>query len=133
MKILDPIVVKKISEKIDKPEKYVKEQISKRGRRLGILSEAAMVNWAIELKIPISSQLRKLSPDIRAEANPRTINYDKNGPNNFSSLRIIRIGKDENALINQLWFQIIVLGISVNVASQVLGTMLTNFFKLTNH
>jgi hypothetical protein len=62
---LNESLLKKIAQKIGKPDKYVREQISKRATRLSIASPAAQVLWAKELGIGTSIALRDLPPHIQ--------------------------------------------------------------------
>jgi len=132
MRKYDPELIKKLSQKTGSTPKSVIEQISKRALKHNVTEEAELANWARSKKISASSYIRKLSPDIKAQIYSRPINSNNNRvllPS--TNLRIIRIGKDENTLYNQLWFQILVLGIAVSVVSQVLGTLITNLLGLT--
>lgn len=131
MSRLDKTLVNKISKKIDKNEQYVREQISKRARRETISSEVALVRWAKEIGVPTSTYVRKLPPiqqsQIYSQTTPTSNNAQK-----LQTLRIVKLGKDENKVYNQLWFQILILGIAVNIASQVIGVLITNSLHLTN-
>lgn len=62
---INPSLLKKISYKIGKPEKYVREQISKRATRFSISSPAAQVLWAKELGIGTGVVLRSLPPHVQ--------------------------------------------------------------------
>ena len=48
---LDQGILKKLAKKTGKGEQYLREQISKRGARLGIASQAAQILWARDLGI----------------------------------------------------------------------------------
>ena len=130
MNRLSPTLIKKLANKLDKSEKYVREQISKRARRERIYSEAALANWADELNIPISSYPRSL-PQLQPTQIYSHAPNNSGNAKKIQSFRIVKIGGDENRLYNQLWFQILVLGVAVNVASQILGVWITNLMKLT--
>jgi hypothetical protein len=64
---LDHHILEKLAEEIGKPEKYVREQISKRASRLGVSSEAAEILWARELHIPTARFQRKLPEPIQVQ------------------------------------------------------------------
>ena len=64
---LDPVLLQKVVKKTQKPEKYIREQISKRANRLAISSEAALVLWAKQLNVGTGTSQRKLSPTIQTE------------------------------------------------------------------
>jgi hypothetical protein len=79
---LDQHILEKLAKGIGKPEKYVREQISKRASRLGVSSEAAEILWARELHIPtarfqrnlpepIQVQVRDLLPSVFSRPHPR--------------------------------------------------------------
>jgi hypothetical protein len=131
MKKYDPKLIRKLSEKTGSTPKSIREQISRRALKHNVSEQAELANWARSEKISASSYIRQLSPDIKAQIYSRpTSNNSGNAPQH-TNLNIVRIGKDDNSLYNQLWFQIIVLGIAVSVSSQVLGTLITNFLGLT--
>lgn len=64
---LDPKLLKKLTEKLRKKEKYIREQISIRAGRLGISSEAFLIIWAKKEGIGTALYQRKLSPSIQSE------------------------------------------------------------------
>src|SRR5438094_1777877 len=64
---LDQHILEKLAEEIGKPEKYVREQISKRASRLGVSSEAAEILWDRELHIPTARFQRKLREPIQVQ------------------------------------------------------------------
>ncbi|MBI4147752.1 hypothetical protein HY490_00505 [Candidatus Woesearchaeota archaeon] len=64
---IDPVLLKKLSDKSGKSEKYVREQVSKKAGRLGISSEAALVLLAKEQCISAGRFLRKQSPHVQNE------------------------------------------------------------------
>lgn len=65
---LDPVLLKKLADKIDKPVKYTREQITKRATRNSVSSEAYFLHWLKEKGIGIQLYKRSLSPDIQNEA-----------------------------------------------------------------
>lgn len=64
---LNSRLLAKIAARTGKSEKYVREQISKRAAREGILSEAAQVLWAQQLGIGVGTAHRKLAPHIQEQ------------------------------------------------------------------
>src|SRR5437899_12599196 len=62
---LDARLVEKIAHARRKPEKYVREQISKSAARLGIASEAAQIVMARELGLGTAQALRNLLPHLQ--------------------------------------------------------------------
>jgi hypothetical protein len=62
---LDLSLLEKIAQRLGKPEKYVREQISKRASRFSIASAAAQVLWAKELRIGTGVALRRLPPHVQ--------------------------------------------------------------------
>ncbi len=132
MRKYDPELIEKLGKKTGSTLKSIREQISRRALRHNVSEQAELANWARAEKISAASYIRQLPPDIKAQiySTPPTNSSNKE-THQPASLRIIRIGKDENTLYNQLWFQILVIGIAVSVASQVIGTFLTNILHLT--
>jgi uncharacterized protein (TIGR02391 family) len=61
---LDPILLKKLSQKTGKEEKYLREQICKKASQLGIYSEAYLILWAKKLKIGTLRVERKISKNF---------------------------------------------------------------------
>jgi|SRR3989344_211050 len=66
-KIYDKKLLKKLADKLGKPEKYVREQISKRAGSLGVMPETFFVLWLIENKVASTRYIKTLEPDIRTE------------------------------------------------------------------
>lgn len=64
---LNPKLLAKIADRTGKSAKYVREQISKRAARAGIVSEAAQVLWAQELGIGSGTAHRNLAPHIQEQ------------------------------------------------------------------
>jgi len=69
---LDPTLLVKVAARIKKPVQYVREQVSKRASRKGIVSEAELINWARELGISTGRALKALAPDVQAQARAST-------------------------------------------------------------
>ncbi len=65
---LDPTLVRKIATKTNKTEQYVREQVSRRAARKGIVSAAELINWARDLKISTGRALQALPPEIQPQA-----------------------------------------------------------------
>ncbi len=63
--ILDQVLVRKIARKSNKSEQSVREQISKKATRLGIVSQAAQILLAQELGIGAARTLRALPPHVQ--------------------------------------------------------------------
>lgn len=64
---LDQKLLKKLSEKTNHKEKYLREQISKKATRRGISSEAVLILWAKKEGIGTAVYQRKLPANIQAE------------------------------------------------------------------
>lgn len=64
---LDRKLLSAIAEKTEKPEQYIREQISRRASRLGISSEAAQILWAKEFGIGTARFHRSLPPHIQQQ------------------------------------------------------------------
>lgn len=64
---LDPKLLKKLGERTNHKEKYLREQISKKASRGNISSEAVLILWAKKEEIGTAVYQRKLPADIRAE------------------------------------------------------------------
>lgn len=58
-------LLKKIATQIGKSEQYVREQISKRARRLHVMSEVAQIVWANELGLGTAVAFRRLDPNMQ--------------------------------------------------------------------
>lgn len=69
---LDRELLTKMSEKTEKPKKYVREQISKRASRNVMSSLAAQLLWARDLGLGIASALNRSDPSIRQEMQAKT-------------------------------------------------------------
>ena len=64
---LDPNLLKKLSKRTGKAEKYLREQIAKRASRHRVSSEAYFVHWLTSKKIGAAKFRRELSPQIQGE------------------------------------------------------------------
>ncbi len=64
---LDQGILKKLAKKTGKGEKYLREQISKRGTRLGIASQAAQILWARDLGIGAGRFLGTLPAHVQEQ------------------------------------------------------------------
>lgn len=131
MSNLNSNLIKKVVSKLGKKEKYIREQISKRARKERVVSEVALINWAHELGIPTSAYVRRLSPTQQMQIQST---IPSNGVRNTKSqtFRIVQIGSNEHNILNQLWFQIVVLGLGVNIFAQIIAVCITNYFHLTH-
>lgn len=62
---LDQKLLEKLGQKLNKPLKYVREQVSKRAGRSAITSEAALILMAREVDIGTASYFRKQPPHVQ--------------------------------------------------------------------
>lgn len=132
MKKYDSDLVRKIAEKTNQKEKSVIENISRRALKNNVIPEAELANWARSLNISANKYIKQLPPDIKRQIYSASTNPNGKSLSTKSlNLRIIKIGSNESTLYNQLWFQIVVLGLAVNVISQIIGAWLTNLLHLT--
>src|SRR5580658_2969740 len=60
-------LLQRMSDKTGKPVQYIREQVSKRARRLDIPSTAAQLIWAKQLGIGVTSALARAAPEVRQE------------------------------------------------------------------
>ena len=130
-----PELIKRLSEKLNKPPKYIRELISKRALKHNISPEAELANWARSLNISADAYIRKLPANVQNQIYSRSSsNLNGNFPKS-SVLRIIQIGKKEDEWYNFWWVQLLiaffVIGILAGTISQVLGAYLTNLVGLT--
>lgn len=63
----DERLLKKLAAKLNKPDKYVREQISKRAGSLGVLPETYFVLWLMENKVSATKYIKTLDAGTRAE------------------------------------------------------------------
>jgi hypothetical protein len=64
---LDPGLLRKIVNASGKPQKYIREQISRRARGLGVSSLAAQLLWARSLNIGIAHALNRADQNVKDE------------------------------------------------------------------
>jgi len=64
---LDHRLLEKMAKKLNKSQKYLREQISKRASRRGITSEAAQILWAKELGLGTAHYQRRQEPHIQLQ------------------------------------------------------------------
>lgn len=64
---LDPALLRKIATETGKSEQYVREQVSKRARRLHVMSEVAQIVWAKELGLGTAIAFRRLDPQMQSQ------------------------------------------------------------------
>lgn len=127
----NPKLIKRLGEKLNKPEKYIREQISKRARKDNISSEAALAKWAQLYRIPISSYVRQLPPNIQSQIYSPLPITNNNGSPKSQIFRIVQIGRGKDRWYNLWWVQVFVLGILASFISQIAGTFFTNALGLT--
>lgn len=135
MKRYNPELIKKVSTRLNKTPKYIREQISKRALKHNISPEAELANWARSLKISADPYIRKLPANVQDQIYSRpSPNINDNSPKS-SVLRIIQIGKKEDEWYNLWWVQLLiaffVVGILAGTISQILGSYSTNLLGLT--
>src|SRR5256885_7463688 len=64
---LDQTLLARIAKETGKSVQYVREQLSRRASRLGVVSEAAQILWAKELGISTARALRKQLPNVQEQ------------------------------------------------------------------
>jgi len=64
---LDSSLIKKLAGVIKKPEKYIKERISKKASQNNVFSEAYLVKWLRDENIGCQVYFNKLSPEIKGQ------------------------------------------------------------------
>lgn len=64
---LDQALLHKIARRLDKTPQYIREQVSRRASREGVVSPAALVMWARDLGIGVSSAVDKLEPHVQQQ------------------------------------------------------------------
>jgi uncharacterized protein (TIGR02391 family) len=65
---LDRTLLEKIAAKKKTTVQYVREQVSRRAARKGIVSAAELINWARELGISTGRALKSLPPEVQPQA-----------------------------------------------------------------
>lgn len=117
---LDPGLIKKLSQKLNKDPKYIREQVSKRAVRHHVLSEAELAIWADELDIGASNYIRRQAPHIQSQVNsyfsPRKkdINPPKSGGFRF----FIQTDKKADHWYNLWWVQLAVAFLLVGIIGE---------------
>ncbi len=135
---LDPQLIAKLSEKLNKKPQYIREQLSKRARRHKVLSEAELAIWANELKIGTSNYVRKLAPHVQDQISsyfsPSKKGASSSKPSRFRLF--IQTDKKSDHWYNIWWVQLIVafllVGIIAGTISQILGAYFADLLGITN-
>lgn len=121
----DPGLIEKLSKRLGKTPKYIREQISKKAFNDDISPEAELAKWARSHGISAESYIRKLAPNIQSQIYAHPSN-NNNGSSKSSVFRIIQLGKKKDEWYNLWWVQLLiaffVVGILANIISQILGT-----------
>lgn len=65
--LLDPKLLKKLAEKLEKTEKYAREQVCKKASNKKVSSEAYLVHWLSQFGVSAATYRRSLSPIIQEE------------------------------------------------------------------
>lgn len=134
MRKYKPELIKKVSERLNKPPKYIREQISKRALKHNFSPEAELANWARSLKISADPYIRKLPGSVQAQIYSRPIPNTRNNSLQPSVLRIVQIGKKENEWYNQWWVQVFfaffVVGITAGTIANILGALLISWLGI---
>ena len=64
---LNQALLNKVAKKLGKSPQYIREQVSRRASREGVVSPAALVMWARDLGIGVSSAVDKLPPHVQQQ------------------------------------------------------------------
>lgn len=64
---LDQALLHKISRRLGKTPQYIREQVSRRASREGVVSSAALVMWARDLGIGVASAVNRLPPHVQQQ------------------------------------------------------------------
>src|SRR5437016_9989564 len=71
---LDQALLQKLARRLGKTPQYIREQVSRRAGREGVVSSAALVMWARDLGIGVSSAVDKLPPHVQQQLSvPRVV------------------------------------------------------------
>lgn len=134
MRRYNPELIKRVSDRLNKPPKYIRERISQRALRHNISPEAELANWARSLKISADTYIRKLPGSIQAQIYSQPSSNTRSNSLQPSVLRIVQIGKKENEWYNQWWVQVFiaffVVGITAGTIANILGVLLINLFGI---
>jgi hypothetical protein len=71
---LDQGLLQKVARRLGKTPQYIREQVSRRASREGVVSSAALVMWARDLGIGVASAVEKLPPHVQQQLSvPRVV------------------------------------------------------------
>lgn len=71
---LDQTLLRKVADRLGKDPQYIREQVSRRASREGVVSPAALVMWARDLGIGVASAVNKLPPHVQQQLTvPRVV------------------------------------------------------------
>lgn len=71
---LDQALLHKIARRLGKTPQYIREQVSRRAGREGVVSSAALVMWGRDLGIGVASAVDKLPPHVQQQLSvPRVV------------------------------------------------------------
>lgn len=134
MKKLSPKLLEKLSTKLNKKPKYVREQISKRANRYNMSSEAAMVIWAKSLKIGVSHYVNSLPAYIQSEIRSSDL-YRPQLPVLIRPINQLPRKITKRRLLENGWIQLaigfVVMAVIGGAFSQIVGGYLTNLLGIT--
>lgn len=127
-------LIKKISEKVNYSEKYIREQISKRANKMGVNSEAYLIIWAKELGLGTSWYFRKLPAHIQQEVSKIVNSEGKSAVQINSSFP--KWPKELKNIAKERWYQkwwgLILIGTTIGVISTIIAVVITNSAGLTH-
>lgn len=137
MQRLNPQLITKLSEKLNKKPQYIREQVSKRAARESILSETALVIMAKENNIAVSTYIRALPAHAQNQFNSF---FNKSFGSSSQTQQIgnlkVTVQKDDKKTqwYNLWWVQLtiafFVVGIIAGTISNVLGDYFSNKFGI---